>query len=505
MTWQRALGLIGGERFFTLGFASDEPDWRYFRDQCAGGVREELVKVWQQVAGSPPLLARPRAQEILSTLLPPHNYRVSADPPDGYPALRFGQVVVGCDFVETPIPPEFRSARAQGLGTADRLLVLQNYRNMLLLGEQPAAERTIANRFFVWEEKQRTAVLKTMVWGDEPSGWFRWLRMSMEQAVDYFDVQGKVSVMPARGVQSFPENIKRVLRRERRMPAWGSVWLRLGLIAVGSLWTVWGTLFWATGRHPWNDAGMAEILGFSLAGLLLLVFLAVGQVVWGHASLLRAERFAQRDILSAYLAHLLQYIARRIKSRTEVLRDEFRAMLITLEKLPGQLIEKPEGPGPVPENLNPRFSVTTLRVVIDRMLPELVKTAHRAVASAMMSDSRWPLFDAGIWRERVASAVESSVDEHLGRMTHEAAVQAAGWTEEQRQRLVAEMMVDAGRSRFPEAYSAPDCYVMIGTEPMQATARLQPNFWGYTHDGRDVRVIAVVPLRQPALCGEGEG
>ncbi|HMO52803.1 MAG TPA: hypothetical protein PKA21_16975, partial [Kiritimatiellia bacterium] len=446
-----ALGLHGDEMLYSLGMAEDEPDWRYHRDGWKQALRIELMRRWKQTGGSPPLPERPRALKLIGDLLPSDNYTATADPGKADPGVKVGQVAVGCSFVEQPTPKEFRSPIAAD-PACDAVTELRLFRDSLWVGERPAAEALVMANFCAWEDARCKEIDLSLSMSTDPNGLFRYFRIRFDQWRDYLRIFCDAEVKPTNGVRSFDENVRLVMQREARIPAWSAGLTRWALMAVATFWTMWGTFFWATRIHPWNDPGMARAFWYSWLGLGGVAVAFGLQMIWVHGSLLRAEALARRDILSEYLAYIMTMINRMLRQRGDVLKDRVDEYAQAFEEMVQALADRDTGGAPPrggPRvNRNPRFTDAAFQTLRERVLPALLARAYSGIREDLNGDARWPLFHHDVWEEVVEKNIAEAVSEEFKQLDYDDLVAAAHWSPQECGNRVKELADDARRAAF---------------------------------------------------------
>lgn len=504
-----SLRLQAGERLNTLGVARDLPDWDAMREGWENALRAHLVDLWTRAAGRPLPNEYSKPHEVVQELLPPSNYLTHEDPEPHEARVIIGQEVVGCVFGKNPTPRENRSHRAEEDAT-DRLVRLQHFRDALLLGEQVAAERAIAARAFRWQQEFRRAVDRALAWPVEPLGLQRRFRDELEHVADYVESLEKTRPGPLRGVRSFEANKEEIIRRENRIPSIMGLVFRLGLIGVGSFWTIWGTFFWATHAHPWNDPGMARFFWLNVGGWVGLVVLAAIQVVWFYGSLARAESLAHRDILSEYLQRITSVLSQHLSNRATAIREEMQERIRALNKLFDHMTmassEKTAGkPGFRTAVGNPRFSNRGFDTLRDARMEEWARDAHVRVGHRCTQDERWLSFEPTVWGSMLEDAVQQVVRDTMATIDYDALVVASGWTTDEERRLVGDLKMAARLPWFPETLPATLPVLLLASTRWQAIAAGVDSVQVAGVGGRAMVALSVIPLRHPALDAYREG
>ena len=449
--WRQALALTGEGRIFSLGMAFDQPDWRFHGFTWQAEALQELARLWSMQGGSADRPDYPSALEMAQDVAPSSNYIARDERDNDVGALLMGQKAISYSFVQSPVIPEFRSARS-GENLPLRIQRLRKFREFLFLSERQAVDRLVVRHTRRWQQVLRAKLVRSLILPQSPLGCLRWVRSLLEHWGRYLDTLAGMRLRPAGHVRSFEDNLARLASREARRPVLSGVLLRYLLIVVGSAWTVWGTFFWATRGQPWNDPGMSRILLLTVGGLVVLLALVVGQFGLLQAACVRAELLTRSDLLAEFLAGVVARIRQLLLRRVEVLQKELVHWNDTLEKLlawaedlaAGRGLGAPARPG----NGNPRFEPGSLATLQAERQTMAVDRVHRALSAKLMEDSRWPLFEATVWGEHVHELMRREVEEQIAQIRYDECVAAARWTDSTCQYLAKDLVHDARRPAF---------------------------------------------------------
>ncbi len=504
--WRKALGLTGDGRIYGLGMAFDQPDWRFHGFAWQGDALRELARQWSMQGGSADRPDYPDALDLAREITPSDNYIAKREHDEQIGALQMGQVAISYAFLQSPVIPEFRSAK-RGDALPLRMQRLAKFREFLFLSERQAVGRLAAQQTRRWQQRLRSKMLKSVVFPAAPLGCLRWIRSTFEHWGRYLETLAATRVRPASQVRSFEDNIGRLTSREARRPVLSSLLLRTVLIAVGSVWTVWGTFFWATRSQPWNDPSMARILFFTVGGLLLLLVLAVGQFALMQAACVRAEQLTRSDLLAEFLAGVVAQIRNLLVRRVEVLQNELRHWSDSLEKLLAWTEELAAGRGVAPAvrpgNGNPRFEPGALTLLQTELQPGLVTRVHKAMAEEMTQDARWPFFETSVWRERLVSLVEREVAEQIARVPYDQCVQVARWTDTTRRFLLHDLANDARQPAFGVPMAERAVVLVLASAAWKAQAAGDTALQVTGHSLPFLGAVSAVPLAPVEMAMEG--
>jgi hypothetical protein len=500
---REALGLSGEERWYSLGMAVDEPDWRFHTRTWTDRATQRLAEQWSSVAGSAEKPNVPPALDLTIRLAPSINYSAHGEGSARGPALVFGQKTIHLSFSETPILPEFSSD--QGVSDcATRMHRLRKFRDFLWLSERRTAESLVTQKGWRWQRGWRDGLIKALRLPGEPLGLLRWIGTYFEHGRQYLDALAQVEVKPQKGMRSLETNLKRVAKKEAGIPHLGGALLRFALIAVGSAWTVWGTLFWARRIHVWNDPGMRHVFLGSigvLAGLLLMIFLhyALARLVaW------RAEQLTKRDLLDEFMNGVVTSIRKSFLLRVKEADREVEGWLDALAKL--NEWAKDPGNGAATSaaapmgNSNPRFVDSAFSGLLEEHLSGLVRMAHQEVVKTRQDDPRWPSFEIRLWQEDAKAAVKRVVSEIVAKLDYDACVKAANWGDSAKDLLLRDLAADARKPAFNAGSAVQAPVILLGSLDWSSFAR-----------GDDIRctgnrlpylcAVSAVPLRLVELEG----
>jgi hypothetical protein len=495
--WRHAMGLVEEGRVFSIGMASDQPDWAFHAHTWRSDLRREVARAWSAQGGSAVRPDYPTPLQVAIQHCPSDNYRTRNEEDERVGALTIGQTHVSFAFVNTPVPPGLRSA-SPGDALAARVHRLRRFREFILLSERQAAERLLVKKSRLWFQSTRERLVTDATIPARPLGALKWLRSLFEHWEGYFSFLTGAKVRAPQGFLALEDNIKRLRSREARRPSWASALLRFALIAVGTFWTIWGTFFWANRAHPWDNPDMRLILFVSGGGLLLLFLAVVGQALLMQLACERAERFARDDILTAYLAGVVERIKKLLGERVAALRKEVEFWQGSLR----ELIEWVEGLGAdteavlKPGNGNPRFPENSLAPLLTRTLPDMVEQVHAEVRDAVGGDARWPIFERVVWQKAMDRAIERQVCDRVASIRYDDCAQAVGWTDSARRALMDGLMADARRPAFA-ADPVPHAHVTLAASPAwKSSVDASPAIRITGDNGAALLAVAAVPLRQ---------
>ncbi len=504
--WREALALVGEGHVFSIGMAAEEPDWAFHGHAWKDKTLRELALPWSTQGGSAERPDYPTAAATAGRFCPSSNYRAREEEDERAGALLTGQRAVSMRFVQTPVLPGFRSPQAVD-ELATRVQRLRKFREFLFLSERQTAERLLVRQSRSWLTHMREALVRSMVFPANAIGCLRWMRSLLEHWLWFVGTQQGVRLRPPKGLRTFEDNLVRLQRREADRPRLSSGLLRFVLLATGTFWTVWGTFFWATRAHVWNDPGMRKVFLVSSGGLVALLAAVVGQALLMQWACHRAERFAREDLLADFLHGLMERVRLLLQERARELRDLLELWKDSLDKLT-DWVERVASGGEAllsapPANRNARFEPGALAVLHTEALPGLLERIHKAVARRISEDARWPFFELAVWRDVVQAEVAREVDAYLAAISYDAAVASSRWDAARRRHLIEDLAADARRPAYP-SHPVPHARVSLLASQGWKTETAGDASLRLTGQGLpSMLAVSAVPLPDPGPVLEG--